>query len=141
MIDSATHEDLRFGLNTALDDVSDTDRADDTGSTLSSNSPLAAFEPLSAAPRSTSVNRIEILMDMPVSLSVELGRTQLAVRDLMNFELGAVIELNGFAGEPMEVLINSCLIAQGEVVVVNEKLGIRLTDIISPSERLAKLNR
>ncbi|HQT27439.1 MAG TPA: flagellar motor switch protein FliN, partial [Burkholderiales bacterium] len=72
---------------------------------------------------------------------VQLGRTKIAIRSLLQLAQGSVVELDGLAGEPMDVLVNGCLIAQGEVVVVNEKFGIRLTDIITPSERLKKLNR
>ena len=72
---------------------------------------------------------------------MELGRTKLPIRNVLQLAQGSVVELAGLAGEPMDVLVNGCLIAQGEVVVVNEKFGIRLTDIITPSERIRKLNR
>ena len=84
---------------------------------------------------------IEMVLDIPVHLTVELGRTRIAIRNLLQLAQGSVVELDGLAGEPMDVLVNGCLIAQGEVVVVNEKFGIRLTDIITPSERIRKLNR
>lgn len=86
-------------------------------------------------------NDIDMILDIPVQLTVELGRTRIAIKSLLQLAQGSVIELNGMAGEPMDVLVNGCLIAQGEVVVVNEKFGIRLTDIITPSERIRKLNR
>jgi flagellar motor switch protein FliN/FliY len=84
---------------------------------------------------------IEFILDIPVLLTVELGRTKIVIKNLLQLTQGSVIELNGMAGEPMDVLVNGCLIAQGEVVVVNEKFGIRLTDITSPAERIKKLNR
>ncbi len=86
-------------------------------------------------------NDIDMILDIPVQLTVELGRTRIAIKNLLQLAQGSIIELDGMAGEPMDVLVNGCLIAQGEVVVVNEKFGIRLTDIITPSERIRKLNR
>ncbi len=86
-------------------------------------------------------NDIDFILDIPVQLTVELGRTKIAIKNLLQLAQGSVVELDGMAGEPMDVLINGCLIAQGEVVVVNDKFGIRLTDIITPSERIRKLNR
>jgi flagellar motor switch protein FliN/FliY len=84
---------------------------------------------------------IDLILDIPVQLTVELGRTKIPIRHILQLAQGSVVELDGLAGEPMDVLVNGCLIAQGEVVVVNDKFGIRLTDIITPSERLRKLNR
>lgn len=88
-----------------------------------------------------AVHDIDLIMDIPVHLTVELGRTRIPIRRILQLAQGSVVELEGLAGEPMDVLVNGCLIAQGEVVVVNEKFGIRLTDIATPSERLRKLNR
>jgi flagellar motor switch protein FliN/FliY len=82
-----------------------------------------------------------MILDIPVTLTVELGRTKIAIRNLLQLAQGSVVELDALAGEPMDVLVNGCLIAQGEVVVVNDKFGIRLTDIITPEERLRGLNR
>ena len=84
---------------------------------------------------------IDMILDIPVQLTVELGRTKIPIKHILQLAQGSVVELDGLAGEPMDVLVNGCLIAQGEVVVVNEKFGIRLTDIITPSERIRKLNR
>jgi flagellar motor switch protein FliN/FliY len=84
---------------------------------------------------------IDLILDIPVQMTVELGRTKIAIKNLLQLAQGSVVELDGMAGEPMDVLVNGCLIAQGEVVVVNDKFGIRLTDIITPSERIRKLNR
>jgi flagellar motor switch protein FliN len=86
-------------------------------------------------------NDIEFILDIPVQLTVELGRAKIPIKNLLQLAQGSVIELDGLAGEPMDVLVNGCLIAQGEVVVVNDKFGIRLTDVISPAERIRKLNR
>jgi flagellar motor switch protein FliN/FliY len=79
-----------------------------------------------------------MILDIPVQLTVELGRTKIAIRNLLQLAHGSVVELDGLAGEPMDVLVNGTLIAQGEVVV-NDKFGIRLTDIITPAERIRKL--
>ena len=84
---------------------------------------------------------LDMILDIPVQLEVQLGRTKIAIKHLLQLAQGSVVELDGMAGEPMEVLVNGCLIAQGEVVVVNDKFGIRLTDVITPSERIRKLNR
>lgn len=84
---------------------------------------------------------LQMILDIPLRVTVELGRTKMPVSDLLNLTQGSVIELNKLAGEPMEVLVNDKLIARGEAVVVNEKFGVRLTDIISPSERVEQLNK
>jgi flagellar motor switch protein FliN/FliY len=91
--------------------------------------------------RTDTPNDIDFILDIPVQLTVELGRTKIAIKNLLQLAQGSVVELDGLAGEPMDVLVNGCLIAQGEVVVVNDKFGIRLTDIITPSERIRKLNK
>lgn len=82
---------------------------------------------------------LDLILDIPLKVTVELGRTKMVVSDLLNLGQGSVIELNKLAGEPMEVLVNDKLVARGEAVVVNEKFGVRLTDIISPSERVEQL--
>src|SRR5512135_1732186 len=97
--------------------------------------------PSSGSPSSGAVNNIDMILDIPVNLTVELGRTKIAIRSLLQLAQGSVVELDGLAGEPMDVLVNGCLIAQGEVVVVNDKFGIRLTDIINPAERIRKLHK
>ncbi|MBC8745434.1 flagellar motor switch protein FliN/FliY [Paraburkholderia sp. WC7.3g] len=101
----------------------------------------AVFQPLSKVAPTSTHNDIDMILDIPVQMTVELGRTKIAIRNLLQLAQGSVVELDGLAGEPMDVLVNGCLIAQGEVVVVNDKFGIRLTDIITPSERIRKLNR
>ncbi|MCX7898450.1 MAG: flagellar motor switch protein FliN [Rhodocyclaceae bacterium] len=100
----------------------------------------ALFGELSGASEKAN-HGLELILDIPVQLTVELGRTKISIRNLLQLAHGSVVELDALAGEPMDVLVNGTLIAQGEVVVVNEKFGIRLTDIITPQERLRKLNR
>jgi len=99
------------------------------------------FQEFSGAGSRNTHNDIDFILDIPVQLTVELGRTKIAIKNLLQLAQGSVVELDGLAGEPMDVLVNGCLIAQGEVVVVNDKFGIRLTDIITPSERIRKLNK
>jgi len=89
--------------------------------------------------RAGSMNDFDLILDIPVQITVELGRTKLSIRNLLQLAHGSVVELDGLAGEPMDVLVNGTLIAQGEVVVVNDKFGIRLTDIITPAERMRKI--
>jgi flagellar motor switch protein FliN/FliY len=126
--------------------------ADDWGAAMqeqaASAAPTAAaagaqiFEQFTA-PDAKSVQRtdLDMILDIPVQMVVQLGRTKIAIKSLLQLAQGSVVELDGLAGEPMDVLVNGCLIAQGEVVVVNDKFGIRLTDVITPSERIRKLNR
>ncbi|WAR45284.1 flagellar motor switch protein FliN [Methylomonas rapida] len=83
--------------------------------------------------------KLDVILDVPVTVSLEIGRTKINIRNLLQLNQGSVVELDRFAGEPMDVLVNGTLVAHGEVVVVNDKFGIRLTDIISPSERVKKL--
>ena len=100
------------------------------------------FQPLhnTAAGAAGSVD-IERILDVPVQLMAEIGRTRITIKNLLQLSQGSVVELDGLAGQPLDVLINGYLIAQGEVVVVNEKYGIRLTDIVTPSERMRRLGR
>ena len=86
-------------------------------------------------------NDINMILDIPVQLTVELGRTRIPIKQILQLAQGSVVELEALAGEPMDVLVNGYLIAQGEVVVVNDKFGIRLTDIVTPSERMRRLSR
>ena len=104
--------------------------------------PAAIFENFAGSgARNEAPGDIDLILDIPMQLTVELGRTKVPIKNLLQLAQGSVVELDGMAGEPMDVLVNGCLIAQGEVVVVNDKFGIRLTDIITPSERLRKLRR
>ena len=98
--------------------------------------PLETRSPESSGPTSTN---LDFILDIPMEVSVELGRSKMLISDLLQLGQGSVIELTKLAGEPLEVLVNQKLIARGEVVVVNEKFGIRLTDIISPTERVKRL--
>ena len=96
----------------------------------------------SAAPALTGAgNDLNLILDIPVQLTVELGRTRIPIKHILQLAQGSVVELETMAGEPMDVLVNGYLIAQGEVVVVNDKFGIRLTDIVTPSERMRRLSR
>ena len=101
----------------------------------------AVFEQFGASEKAAAMQDFDMILDIPVALTVELGRTKISIRNLLQLAHGSVVELDGLAGEPMDVLVNGTLIAQGEVVVVNDKFGIRLTDIITPQERIKKLNR
>jgi flagellar motor switch protein FliN len=95
----------------------------------------------SGAAASGSMQDIQMVLDIPVQLSVELGRTRVPIKYILQLAQGSIVELDALAGEPMDVLVNGYLIAQGEVVVVNDKFGIRLTDIVTPSERMKRLSR
>ncbi len=88
-----------------------------------------------------SMQDIDLIMDIPVKLTVELGRTRMTIKELLRLSQGSVVALDGLAGEPLDILINGYLIAQGEVVVVADKYGVRITDIITPSERMRRLSR
>ena len=101
----------------------------------------AAFQALEAdAGRGDGEDvNLDLILDVPVTLSMEIGRTQISIRNLLQLNQGSVVELDRLAGEPMDVLVNGTLIAHGEVVVVNEKFGIRLTDVVSPAERIRRL--
>ena len=106
--------------------------------------PIAPVEELqpaetAAAPEGNRPRNLDLILDIPLKVTVELGRTKMIVNDLLALGQGSVIELNKLAGEPMEVLVNDKLVARGEAVVVNEKFGVRLTDIISPMERIQQL--
>ena len=102
---------------------------------------VAPFPELAAERQSETEGEIKLdaILDVPVTVSMEIGRARVSIRNLLQLNQGSVVELDRLAGEPMDVLVNGTLVAQGEVVVVNEKFGIRLTDIISPSERVKRL--
>ncbi len=107
--------------------------------------PRAPMEEFGSAPSPSNLPvtldgpNLDVILDIPVSISREVGNTDITIRNLLQLNQGSVIELDRLAGEPLDVLVNGTLIAHGEVVVVNEKFGIRLTDVISPSERIKKL--
>ena len=99
----------------------------------------ASFQSLQNQGGAGTEANLDVILDIPVTLSMEIGRTEIPIHNLLQLNQGSVVELDRLAGEPMDVLINGTLIAHGEVVVVNEKFGIRLTDVISPAERVRKL--
>jgi len=99
------------------------------------------FRPFDADNGAAGSRELEMIMDIPGRLSVELGRTRLTIKELLELAQGSVVELDGLPGEPMDILINGYLIAQGEVVVVEDRYGIRISEIVTPSTRLQKLNR
>ncbi|MCQ4320959.1 flagellar motor switch protein FliN [Stutzerimonas stutzeri] len=108
--------------------------------------PRAPLEEFGSSPKSAAAvpaglegPNLDVILDIPVSISMEVGSTEISIRNLLQLNQGSVVELDRLAGEPLDVLVNGTLIAHGEVVVVNEKFGIRLTDVISPSERIKKL--
>ncbi|MDH5538351.1 MAG: flagellar motor switch protein FliN [Rhizobacter sp.] len=100
-----------------------------------------AFANLSGNAAMAAGNDINMILDIPVQLTVELGRTRIPIKHILQLAQGSVVELETMAGEPMDVLVNGYLIAQGEVVVVNDRFGIRLTDIVTPSERMRRLSK
>ena len=106
-----------------------------------SASAAGLFPQLGAGRAGLQRDDIDLVLDIPVQLTVELGRTRIPIKHILQLAQGSVIELDALAGEPMDVLVNGFLIAQGEVVVVNDKFGIRLTDIVTPSERMRRLSR
>jgi flagellar motor switch protein FliN/FliY len=97
------------------------------------------FDALSAAPTEGTDVSLDMILDVPVTLAMEVGRTRISIRNLLQLNQGSVVELDRAAGEPLDVFVNGTLVAHGEVVVINEKFGIRLTDVLSPSERVRKL--
>lgn len=100
----------------------------------------AAFDPLTAENRAdTGDINLDVILDVPVTLSLVVGRTKIPIRSLLQLNQGSVVELERAAGEPMDVFVNDTLIAQGEVVVVNDRFGVRLTDVVSPAERIKRL--
>ena len=124
---------------------SSADAADDWGAALAEQAEgevqRAEFQDLEAEAGvngETSEN-LDMILDIPVTISMEIGRSKIPIRNLLQLNQGSVVELERLAGEPLDVLVNGTLIAHGEVVVVNEKFGIRLTDVISPAERVKKL--
>lgn len=108
-----------------------------SGGVLSGDAPRSFSSSSSDAP----IQDINMVLDIPVQLSVELGRTKVPIKHILQLGQGSVVELDAMAGEPMDVLVNGYLIAQGEVVVVNDKFGIRLTDVVTPSERLRRVSK
>jgi len=108
---------------------------------LSGDAQSVSFDNFDIGGADGVVNDIDLVLDIPVNVTVELGRAKMQIRNLLALSYGSVVELDVLAGEPLDVMVNGCLIAQGEVVIVNDRYGIRLTDIVTPTERLRKLNR
>jgi flagellar motor switch protein FliN/FliY len=123
----------------ALEESGDADG--DTEVAVEPSADAADWDELESAPAVTSDGEIKMdaILDVPVTISMEIGRTHINIRNLLQLNQGSVVELDRLAGEPMDVLVNGTLIAKGEVVVVNEKFGIRLTDIVSPADRVRRL--
>lgn len=133
---------------TAAEAVGEDDWAAAMSEQGASETPAADAQPAQIFPslsesggKASMMNELDMILDIPIQISVELGRTKLTIKNLLQLAHGSVVELDAMAGEPMDVLVNGTLIAQGEVVVVNDKFGIRLTDIITPSERMRKIGR
>ena len=120
-----------------LEQKSSDDGAQASGGVLSGDAPRSFSSSHNDAP----IQDINMVLDIPVLLSVELGRTKVLIKHILQLGQGSVVELDAMAGEPMDVLVNGYLIAQGEVVVVNDKFGIRLTDVVTPSERLRRVSK
>ncbi|TWD49888.1 flagellar motor switch protein FliN [Pseudomonas sp. SJZ131] len=132
----------------ALEETGDASQADidallaaDSGRSGSNRLPMEEFGSVPKNNDQVTLDgpNLDVILDIPVSISMEVGSTDINIRNLLQLNQGSVIELDRLAGEPLDVLVNGTLIAHGEVVVVNEKFGIRLTDVISPSERIKKL--
>jgi flagellar motor switch protein FliN/FliY len=128
--DASSQDDIDAMMNQSAAAAPAAQRAplEEFGSTPYANSPVSMDGP-----------NLDVILDIPVSISMEVGSTNISIRNLLQLNQGSVVELDRLAGEPLDVLVNGTLIAHGEVVVVNEKFGIRLTDVISPSERIKKL--
>lgn len=114
-------------------------KAEDSKAQTKAEAKTAQFANVQDTAKPAAQKSIDFILDIPLNITVELGKTQMLINDLLQLGQGSVVELSKLAGEPMEVLVNQKLIARGEVVVVNEKFGVRLTDIVSPLERVEQL--
>ena len=128
MEDEAAKEDFD-----ALDDIGDIDETDESGDNLDDD------EVAATTVGGEQTKSLDLILDIPLTVAVELGRSKMLINDLLQLGQGSVIELTKLVGEPLEVLVNQKLVARGEVVVVNEKFGVRLTDIVSTMERVKSL--
>ena len=136
--DEAAADDGMADWAEALMEQKATEGGETPGGVLSGEAP----RPFSQGSASDGpMSDINMVLDIPVQLSVELGRTKVPIKHILQLGQGSVVELDALAGEPMDVLVNGYLIAQGEVVVVNDKFGIRLTDVVTPSERLRRVSK
>lgn len=131
--DENTTQNTQTEVNTSPDDKSG------EGITPTTQDPV--FEALEPKQINNPAHDINLILDIPVHMTVELGRTRLTIKELLNLTQGSIVALEGLSGEPLDILINGYLIAQGEVVVVGDKYGIRITDIITPSERMRRLSQ
>jgi flagellar motor switch protein FliN len=147
-ITSAEDQALADEWAAALEETGDAGQSDidallagDSGTPGAGRLPMEEFASSPKPNENVSLEgpNLDVILDIPVSISMEVGSTEINIRNLLQLNQGSVIELDRLAGEPLDVLVNGTLIAHGEVVVVNEKFGIRLTDVISPSERIKKL--
>jgi len=147
-ITSAEDQALADEWAAALEETGDAGQADidallggDTGNSGAGRLPMEEFASSPRPNENVSLEgpNLDVILDIPVNISMEVGSTEINIRNLLQLNQGSVIELDRLAGEPLDVLVNGTLIAHGEVVVVNEQFGIRLTDVISPSERIKKL--
>lgn len=126
----------------AMDDLwADALNEQKTTTSSSKSTSDSVFQQFGGGDVSGTLQDIDLIMDIPVKLTVELGRTRMTIKELLRLTQGSVVALDGLAGEPLDILINGYLIAQGEVVVVADKYGVRITDIITPSERMRRLSR
>ena len=125
----------------ALEEQASSAAADSAPVFDAANAPATPSSAPSGGTNNGAIPDIQMVLDIPVQLSVELGRVKVPIKYILQLAQGSVVELDALAGEPMDVLVNGYLIAQGEVVVVNEKFGIRLTDIVTPSERMRRVSR
>ncbi len=140
---ASSDEDLASSWAEALAADAETSTAKETKKPLSSQASEAVFKDMSDIARRPTPDgtkrELDFILDIPLDVSVELGRTRLLINELLQLGQGSVVELNKLAGEPLEVFVNGKLVARGEAVVINEKFGVRLTDIISPMERVKQL--
>jgi flagellar motor switch protein FliN/FliY len=140
--DIDTNEEVGDEWADAMAEQEETEATSESAAeTPGANAEAAPFKELQedATAQIDSEVSLDAILDVPITISMEIGRTKINIRNLLQLNQGSVVELDRLAGEPMDVLVNGTLIAQGEVVVVNEKFGIRLTDIISPSDRVKRL--
>ncbi len=146
-------EKLADEWGAAMEESGDSENSvDDEWAAAMAEADAVEDEPVQAAPLESFENTgdqsgglganpdLDVILDIPVMISMEVGSTQIPIRNLLQLNQGSVVELDRLAGEPLDVLVNGTLIAHGEVVMVNEKFGIRLTDVVSPSERIKRLN-
>ena len=141
MSEENTETQAEAEQNTALVDEAGAVQANATQQNKADDYERAAFKDLNGSRNqlTTGEANLDVILDIPVTLSMEIGRTELPIHNLLQLNQGSVVELDRLAGEPLDVLVNGTLIAHGEVVVVNEKFGIRLTDVVSPAERVKNL--